>query len=595
MANFHPFVFPFVFGTVALFVICGYKYVRWIKQFDEEQKRVIRKNIFSTKILPAIWEMFCECLLHLRISKKNRRLGYMHRSIAFGWFLLIVFGAVESRLGIKGPFHFWCAIFYRFFHHNPPANSTEFFFTQLMDLLLLYVLSGLFLALLKKIHSRILGMRRTTRHTKMDIACKVSLWAIFPLRLLSESVTARLYGNGGFLTQTIGDLFGRNAATFLEMPLWSLYSLALCIFFLMFPFTRYMHIFAEVFLIYFRKIGVREGEKLSGYTKYELSACSRCGMCIDGCPLYNELDINDVQSVYLLRNMRNLEHKMDLEKAAANCLMCHRCAEDCPVDLDLMNIRRISRDKGDLDFSDGYRYLDKVSGFNAVGRVVYFGGCMSQLTPSITAAMKEVFNAAGQKYWHIDENRSICCGRPLLQQGFNNQAASLRAENTRLIAESHAVALVTSCPICYHSFKDEYDLPIPVYHHTEYIDMLMKSGRLSTDKCNESFTYHDPCELGRGSGIYKQPRDILSAIGELRQIAKERDESLCCGMNLGNTVLTKDEQTRLRDAALSVLTEPAPDVVVTACPMCKKAFNHGTKVNVKDIAEIVAENLNHTK
>ena len=73
MANFHPFVLPFVFGTVALFVICGYKYVRWIKQFDEEQKRVIRKNIFSTKILPAIWEMFCECLLHLRISKKNRK------------------------------------------------------------------------------------------------------------------------------------------------------------------------------------------------------------------------------------------------------------------------------------------------------------------------------------------------------------------------------------------------------------------------------------------------------------------------------------------------------------------------------------------
>ncbi len=591
MANFHPFVLPFVFGTIALLCICAYKYVRWIKQFDDDQKRIIRKNIFSTKILPAIWEMFCECLLHLRITKKNWRLGYMHRSIAFGWFLLIVVGAVESRIGIEGPFHFWCAIFYRFFHHNPPANSTEFFFTQLMDLLLLYVLSGLFLAVLKKIHSRFLGMKKTTKHTTMDIVVKISLWAIFPLRLLSESVTARLYGNGGFMTQALGDLFSRNVANALELPLWSLYSIALCVFFLMFPFTRYMHIFTEVFLIYFRKLGVREGEKMTGYTKFELSACSRCGMCIDGCPLYNQLDINDVQSVYLLRNLRNLEHKMDLEKAAKNCLMCHRCAEDCPVDIDLMNIRRISRDKGSLDTSGNYGYLENVSGFNAIGRVVYFGGCMSQLTPTITSAMKTIFDAAGQKYWHIDEDRSICCGRPLLQQGFNKQAADLIRKNTDLIVESHATALVTSCPICYHSFKDEYKLPIPVYHHTEYIDMLIKSGRLPVSKSEKTYTYHDPCELGRGSKIYKQPRNVLNAIGELKKISQEKENGLCCGMNLGNTVLTLQQQTKLRDAALEVLSEPNPDVVVTACPMCKKAFKHGTDANVKDIAEVVAENL----
>ncbi len=591
MSNFHPFVLPFIFGTIALFCICGYKYIRWIKQFDKEQKRIIRKNIFSTKILPAIWEVFCECLLHLRISKKNWRLGYMHRSIAFGWFLLIFFGAIESRIGIKGPFHFWCAIFYRFFHHNPPANSAEMFFTQLMDLILLYILSGLFLAVLKKIHSRILGMQKTTKHTKMDIVVKISLWAIFPLRLLSESVTARLYGNGGFLTQNIGDLFSRHVANAIETPLWSLYSIVLCIFFIMMPFTRYMHIFTEVFLIYFRKVGVKEGEKLSGYTKYELSSCSRCGMCIDGCPLYNELNINDVQSVYLLRNLRNLEHKMDLEEAAKNCLMCHRCAEDCPVNIDLMNIRRISRDKGSIDIENNYKFLDNVSGFNSIGRVIYFGGCMSQLTPTITTSMKTIFETAGQKYWHIDENRSICCGRPLLQQGFNKQAEKLRLENTRIITESRATALVTSCPICYHSFKDEYDLHIPVYHHTEFIDMLINNNKLPIHKENTSFTFHDPCELGRGSKIYNQPRNILSAIGELRKISKDKEDSLCCGMNLGNTVLTLQQQTQLRDAALSVLSEPSPDTIVTACPMCKKAFNHGINTIVKDIAEVVVDNI----
>lgn len=591
MANFHPFVLPFVLGTIALFAICAYKFVRWIRQFDKQQRLLIQKNIFSTKILPAVWEMFCECLLHLRISKKNLRLGYMHRSIAFGWFLLIVVGAIESRIFITRHFHFWCAIFFRFFHHQPATTSLAIFFTNLMDLLLLYVLSGLFLAILKKIHSRILGMQRTTKHTTMDIIVKISLWAIFPLRLLSESLTARLYANGGFLTQTIGDLFSRPVAQALELHAWSLYSIALCVFFLMLPFTRYMHIFTEVFLIYFRKLGITERTKKTGYTKFELSACSRCGMCIDGCPLYNTLGINDVQSVYLLRNMRNLEHQQDLEKAAKNCLMCHRCAEDCPVNIDLMNIRRISREKGNVDAHDSYKYLDKVSGFNAIGRVAYFSGCMSQLTPSITAAMKTIFDAAGQKYWHIDKDRSICCGRPLRQQGFNAQADDLKRKNTELITSSQATALVTSCPICYHSFKSEYNLRIPVYHHTEFIDMLIKSGKLKVSKSNATFTYHDPCELGRGTKIYDQPRNVLNAIGTLKSISSEKENGICCGMNLGNTVLSKDEQVKLRDAALEVLSEQNPDDIVTACPMCKKAFNFGNKADVKDIAEIVADNI----
>ena len=591
MANFHPFVVPFVLGTIALFVICGYKFVRWIKQFDRKQQALIKKNIFSTRIFPALKEMFCECLLHLRISKKNWRLGYMHRSIAFGWFLLIVVGAIESRIGIKGPFHFWCAIFYRFFHQNMPANGTEMFFTQLMDLLLLYVLSGLFLALVKKIHSRVLGMQRTTKHTTMDIIAKISLWAIFPLRLLSESVTARLYANGGFLTQSLGDLFSRPVADALELPLWSLYSIALCVFFLMLPFTRYMHIFAEVFLIYFRKLGLRDSVKMTGYTKYELSACSRCGMCIDRCPLYNTLDINDVQSVYLLRNLRNLEHHQDILAAGKNCLMCHQCAEDCPVDIDLMSIRRISRDKGDTDMADNYRYLDQVKGFNAIGRVAYFGGCMTQLTPTISQAMITIFEAAGVKYWYLDGDRAICCGRPLMQQGFNKQAADLRRKLTDLINSCHATALVTSCPICYNTFKHEYHLNIPIYHHTEYLDILIKSGKLSVKQGDTTFTFHDPCDLGRGCGIYQQPREVLKAVGQLKRIDKEKEDSVCCGMNLGNTVLSLDQQTKLRDKSLQILTEPNPDVVVTACPMCKKAFKHGTEANVKDIAEVVAGSI----
>ena len=591
MENFSPFVLPFVLGSIALLGICLYKYIRWIRQFDRLQQKTLLKNIISIKFLPAIGEMFRECLLHVRITKKNWRLGYMHRSIAFGWFLLIFVGAIESRIGTKSDFHYWVAVFYRYFHQTPPETHTAWVFTQIMDLLLLYVLSGITLAFFKKIHSRILGMKRATKHTLMDRAIRVSLWGIFPLRLLSESVSACLYHNGGFLTQTIGNLFSTQVAEVLEMPLWTLYSIDLCIFFLLLPFTRYMHIFTEVFLIYFRKVGLREHTKLTGFSKFELSSCSRCGMCIDACPLYKDLGITDVQSVYLLRNLRNLEHHKDIIAAGKNCLMCHRCAEDCPVNIDLMNLRRISRDKGELDLTDNYKYLNKVKSFNAIGRVAYFGGCMSHLTPGITESMQTIFKAVGQDYWFMDEDKSICCGRPLLQQGFNNQAADLRRKNTDLIINSGAQMLITSCPICYTSFKKEYKLSIPVLHHTEYIDMLIKKGKLKVKKGDLKVTYHDPCELGRGCGIYKEPRNVLKAVSTLLKTKNEKENSLCCGLNLGNTVISLEQQSTIRNSALDNLMAPHPDVIATACPMCKKAFKHGTDANVKDIAEIVAENI----
>lgn len=589
MENFHPFVLPFVLGAYALFAVCIYKFVRWIRQFDRFQRAVIRKNIFTRKFLPAVWEMFKECLLHLRITKKNWRLGYMHRSIAFGWFLLIVVGAIESRIGTPKNFHFWVAIFYRYFHQTPPETQTALIFTHIMDALLLYVLSGVTLAWVKKIHSRFLGMHRATKHTLMDNTIRISLWCIFPLRLLSESVSACLYHNGGFLTQTIGDLFSPSVAQFLELPFWTLYSVALCLFFVLMPFSRYMHIFTEIFLIYFRKLGVKERVKMTGYTKIELSACSRCGMCIDRCPLYKDLGIMEVQSVYLLRNLRNLEHHKDIVEAGKNCLMCNQCAEDCPVDIDLMSIRRISRDKGELDTDGNYQYLHKVKAFNAIGRVAYFGGCMSQLTPAIGSSMERIFQAVGQKYWYMDRDRSICCGRPLAQQGFNKQAAELRRKNTELIHSSGATALITSCPICYNAFKNEYQLSIPVYHHTEYLNHLLQTGKLKVNKSGLKVTYHDPCELGRGCGIYDEPRNVLQAVAILMGTENDRENSLCCGMNLGNTVITLEQQTIIRDKALDNLMAPDPDVVVTACPMCKRAFQHGgTSVQVMDIAEVVA-------
>jgi Fe-S oxidoreductase len=216
---------------------------------------------------------------------------------------------------------------------------------------------------------------------------------------------------------------------------------------------------------------------------------------------------------------------------------------------------------------------------------------MSHLTPGITAAMETIFDAVGQKYWYMDKEDTICCGRPLLQQGFEHQAFELRRKNTEMIVNSKATMLVTSCPICYQSFKKEYKLSIPVLHHTEYINMLIESGKLKLRHDDKRVVYHDPCELGRGCGIYDQPRNILKSTSTLVKTKEEREHSLCCGFNLGNLLLDIDQQTKIRDAARDNLLAQNPDTIATACPMCKKAFQRAESVPVKDIAEIVAANI----
>lgn len=597
--GFSVFVIPFSIGVLFLLVFSVWKYWRWIRGFDKLQRAIIRKNIWTWRFLPAIWEAFREGLLHWRITKKNLLLGYMHRSLAFGWFLLIVVGAVQAKLAYPDGHPFWVAIFYNYFEieNEPTAFPQAQFYANLMDALLLYVLSGLGLAMFKKVWSRPLGMKRTTRHTVMDRVAKLALWCIFPLRLLSEAVTAGLYGNGGFLVTWLGGLLDNLGLTdpALEYTCWMLYSVALGTFFCLMPFSRYMHIFTEVFLIYFRNLGVHDSDRKTGYTMFELSACSRCGICIDGCPMNRQLAITNMQGVYMLQSIRNLELQRNQEPIAENCLMCDRCVADCPVALDLSVIRRQVRikNKAAIDTKGGYDYLKKIQPFNAMSRVVYFGGCMSHLTPAVTQAMETIFNAVGQKYWYMDKDETICCGRPLLQQGFENQAIELRRKNTELIIGSKATMLVTSCPICYQSFKKEYKLPIPVLHHTEYLDMLLSQGKLKVQKDGRRVTYHDPCELGRGCGIYEAPRNVLKAVTTLLKTREEREHSLCCGFNLGNPLLDIEQQTKIRDAARDNLLAPQPDAIATACPMCKRAFLRAEDIEVKDIAEIVAANIIH--
>ena len=127
-------------------------------------------------------------------------------------------------------------------------------------------------------------------------------------------------------------------------------------------------------------------------------------------------------------------------------------------------------------------------------------------------------------------------------------------------------------------------------HHTEYFWELISSGRLQVGKDASKYVFHDPCELGRGCGVYDEPRKVLAAAGELVEAAKNRQESICCGGSLGSLTLNFEKRKAMTENALNNLTAASPDRIVTACPLCMNTFGMYADRPVEDIAQVLDRN-----
>ena len=584
-----PFVLPFTIGLNILLIYLVIKYARWIRTFSPEDKRTIRRNFFSLKTLKAGKEVFLESLVHHKIFRTNPFLGYMHMCFGLGWFLLIVVGKIESLVyhtSIFNPPYF--AIFFRYFHpaqETFPYSST---FAFLMDLILLMILSGLTLAFLKRMYSKALGLKKTTNHRPFDLLILTVLWLIFPLRFLAESFTSGVRGGGSFLTHSAGNLFD----TFLPIeslayPAWWAYSSALGLFFLLLPISRYMHIPTEIVYIFLKNWGIKQGRKFTAISQFQLYSCSRCGICIDQCQLGSVLNMKDTQPVYYLKKIR---HHKAYAAQTDNCLMCGRCESACPVDLKLNALRLSQRSDYTRITKSSYEYVPGTAFQSA--KIAYFAGCMGHLTPGVIRSMQTIFTKAHADYTFIDEKEGVCCGRPALLSGNHNAASAIMEKNKAILKNSGAEILVTSCPICYKTFKEDYNLSIKVMHHTEYLQSLIRHNQLKIHPSEQKTVFHNPCELGRGTDVYAAPDEVLKAVSHKLATAYDGKKSLCCGGSLANIHITAQQRTQLSQNAIDRYLTYRPDLIVTACPLCKKTFAKTEKpVPVKDIAEVVAESL----
>lgn len=654
-SGYSNFVIPFVVGISFMLIWLTVGLIRLLAKIPADDRRRFWKSLITPKIaLKNIKDLFCDCLFHTKIWKRKPLLGYMHSSIAFGWFMLIVLGHIEVALFV--PKHLaWTdgglfyPIFYRFFVWINPGHVTlrGWFFFFLMDFFLLYVLTGVGMAIFKRFRSIVLGMRHTTKPSLADRVALYSLWMIFPLRLLAESFTADLSG-GSFLTVPVNHLwhwiFGDKL---FFMPVWWAYSICLGLFFAAMPFSRYMHILTEVLWILLRNAGIQPRHPRKGVAEAEIYACSSCGLCLDACPMNVQKKNLKYSSVYFIRFLRRHNEKK-INAIADKCLMCDKCHALCPVGVDAPALRRAQRATVNNSLPYDYSYLMEGSlGSNSSSvstcvaanacsitagsvastrtatahasltdpspsltepvevttniqktsedwKVMYFAGCMTHLTPRIIKSVEKVFKSAGVNYTFADRDGGICCGRPLMLAGKTDAAYETISANRRMILGSGCRTLVLSCPICYKIFKDEYALDgVEVLHYTQFIKRLVDEGKLKLTAGDERIVYHDPCELGRGCGVYKEPREVLAQAGTLVKATKEGDESICCGGSLGSLTLDSRDRAKITESSVANLLANNPQTIVTACPLCLKTFSESVPetVKVQDFAETVSRHL----
>lgn len=197
-----------------------------------------------------------------------------------------------------------------------------------------------------------------------------------------------------------------------------------------------------------------------------------------------------------------------------------------------------------------------------------------------------------------------CTGDPARRAG-NEMLFQMQAmQNIQLFNQYEVKKILTTCPHCYNTLKNEYpDLgsTCEVIHYTELLSQLTDKGIIPATKSNKTnVTYHDPCYLGRANHIYDAPRHVINNMGcEIKEMSRNKSYALCCGA--GGAQFFKESEPGEKEICTlraEQVLESNTNEVVTACPFCITMLTDGLKnlnkeeeVQVKDIAEVVAENL----
>ena len=228
---------------------------------------------------------------------------------------------------------------------------------------------------------------------------------------------------------------------------------------------------------------------------------------------------------------------------------------------------------------------------NRNSETFYFLGCMVKFRESqIAKAVDELANKLSLTLGVID--KEFCCGSPLLRTGQFKVAKSIMSKNTEILNKLGIKTLITSCPGCYSTFKNEYpkhgfQLNFNLQHITEYLINNSQIKNFISNSKPIKVTYHDPCELGRLNKIYDPPRQLLQNISNIQLIEpfRTRINAWCCGAGAGVQAGYPNLSKQIAIDRFNELQNTKADYIVTACPNCLHALGKIGKIH--DIIEFL--------
>jgi Fe-S oxidoreductase len=325
-------------------------------------------------------------------------------------------------------------------------------------------------------------------------------------------------------------------------------------------------------------------------------ACTSCGACVDICPVGNEpmRDILDIR-----RNLSMMES--NFPKQLENAL------KGMERNANPWNVSQADR----MKWAEGLNIPTIEQ--NAEPEIIWWVGCAPATdarAQKTARAFAKILNAAGVNYAVLGKNEA-CNGDSARRAGREDIFFGLASQNVEILNEIAPKRIVTTCPHCLHTIKNEYPAfggNYTVIHHTQLISELVGAGKISMniEGDNMKVTFHDPCYLGRHNKIFDAPRDDLKSAGmEVIEMPRNSAKSFCCGA--GGAQMWKEEENgtmrvntaRFAEAKTTLLNagpSAGANTVAVGCPFCLSMLTDASKadggdIQVKDVAEIVAERM----
>jgi Fe-S oxidoreductase/nitrate reductase gamma subunit len=618
---------------IAAFAACGFAVYRFVRRFMQyRQSRATRK--MPHPIGPSLRHVLDYLAFHRQL-RRDPYAGAAHMMMFYGFVILFI-GTCLVALEHDTPLHFFYGWFYLIASLIIDLGGVAFIVGLSMFAWRRFGRSG----------GRILRQWWVAAVVLLLLAIGVTGFMLEAARIAVDMPAFEKWSAVGYtlamVMRGVG-IAGDRAAT-AHQWLWATHAVLCVAFFALLPFGFFGHMVFGAVSWAVRSTGPRSRLRLPqnepGAANWRdmtwrdllhADACTTCGRCNDVCPAAAAgKPLRPREVVLGLRAAmddgdRALPTFIPDEMTWA-CTTCGACNQACPVGIDvydkIVDVRRGRVESGEVPQA-AEKVFERSNPFGkpddermnwAVGmdvpvaeenepvELLYWIGCAGSFDPegrSVSRAMVRILNHMGVSY-RVLGKRERCNGDPARRMGEEGLFQSQAAEVIDLLASHGVKRILTHCPHCFNTFRNEYPElggRFEVEHHSQFLARMIDEGRLQLPAgTSQTITFHDPCYLGRGNNETDAPRRVLKSLPQLNVVEMPRHgvDSFCCGAGGGSVWLDTPGERRVENLRAAEAVATGAQVIATGCPFCKGMLEAGRQsldgadVQVKDLAELVA-------